>query len=424
MLIEFSVENFRSIRERQTLSMVAAPRIARKNNVFRPKASGEALPSLLKVAAIYGPNASGKTSILDALSFVCRLCARSPANSDRPLLAKPFRFDPQLADAPSYFELHFVVKGMRYEFHLGATAERITLESLTAYPKGEEMELYRRVASSPADLYSFHDELQGTKEVHDAWRKLTNQRTLFISQAVANSSEELDQLATPFSWLRYGLLPNTLRVGSTLEEVQRLALKHPIWCQELADFLSEFDIPITGIEAREVASEGAEKVEIENGPQDLEQQEPPPTKVVTRFTHKTALGSAKFSLSEESTGTRNLLAFALPWTLHQADRPDDERMRVMIVDELDSSLHPSIVQKLIRKMLASPIDGQLIFTTHDTHLMSTGLLRRDQFWITERDENGATRLRSVYEFEGREGEQVERRYFAGRYSGLPVLKGS
>jgi AAA15 family ATPase/GTPase len=89
---------------------------------------------------------------------------------------------------------------------------------------------------------------------------------------------------------------------------------------------------------------------------------------------------------------------------------------------LDSSLHPSIVDDLIEKHLDSGLDTQLIFTTHDTHLMNAKTLRRDQFWITERDANGATCLYSVHDFEGREGEDVEKRYFEGRYRGLPLIR--
>jgi AAA15 family ATPase/GTPase len=94
------------------------------------------------------------------------------------------------------------------------------------------------------------------------------------------------------------------------------------------------------------------------------------------------------------------------------------------VDELDSSLHPKIVATLVEKHINSKTSSQLIFTTHDTHLMDTKLLRRDQFWITERDMNGATQLRSIHDFQGRESEDIEKRYYEGRYRGLPFVKRS
>lgn len=93
-----------------------------------------------------------------------------------------------------------------------------------------------------------------------------------------------------------------------------------------------------------------------------------------------------------------------------------------MVDELDSSLHPKLVEALVERHLQSGLENQLIFTTHDTHLMDAKLLRRDQIWMTERDETGATQLRSVHDFEGREGEDVEKRYYEGRYRALPMVK--
>ncbi len=97
-------------------------------------------------------------------------------------------------------------------------------------------------------------------------------------------------------------------------------------------------------------------------------------------------------------------------------------LTTLAVDELDSSLHPEIVSAIVEKLLKLESPAQLIFTTHDTHLMNTRLLRRDQFWLTERDKNGAKALRSIHDFDGRESEDIEKRYFAGRYRSLPVLR--
>ena len=123
---------------------------------------------------------------------------------------------------------------------------------------------------------------------------------------------------------------------------------------------------------------------------------------------------------------KNLIGFFLPWFLIGAPIDDfsrpDSIISTLIVDELDSSLHPAIVACLVKKHLETKSQAQLIFTTHDTHLMDTKLLRRDQFWVTERDINGATQLRSIHDFEGRESEDLEKRYYEGRYRGLPFVR--
>ena len=145
-------------------------------------------------------------------------------------------------------------------------------------------------------------------------------------------------------------------------------------------------------------------------------------KVKATLTHKTAIGSAEFDFSEESEGTKNLIAFHLPWHLMMNTSAAAKKWKTLVVDELDSSLHPKIVANLILQLLNSDKQAQLIFTTHDTHLMNTKILRRDQLWLTERDMNGATQLRSIHDFKGRETEDVEKRYYEGRYRGLPLIR--
>ena len=100
-----------------------------------------------------------------------------------------------------------------------------------------------------------------------------------------------------------------------------------------------------------------------------------------------------------------------------------DTVRVLVIDDFDSSLHPEAVEHLVNKHIHSGLSTQIIFTTHDTHLMSTRLMRRDQFWLTDRNSSGATRLRSIHSFEAREAEDLEKRYFEGRYRGLPIRRG-
>ena len=152
-------------------------------------------------------------------------------------------------------------------------------------------------------------------------------------------------------------------------------------------------------------------------------------KYKTTLTHVTALGQANFDIEEESDGTKNLISFSFPWLLmdpkygiNSNAKSLEIETNILVVDELDSSLHPKIVETLIARFISKPNSAQLIFTTHDTHLMNAKLLRRDQYWLTERDENGATQLRSIHEFEGRESEDIEKRYYEGRYRSLPIIK--
>jgi len=415
MLIEFSVSNYRSFRDKQTLSMAAAPRLSKKRNLLMPSVSGERLPDLLKVAAIYGPNASGKSSLIRAMGIIGQLIAAPPTSNEELLPVSPFRFDPHLQNEPSCFEYNFIQHGLRYRFVLRLTAQRVIEEELVSYPKGKETLLYQRRFTQEGEQYVFGENLQGGKEVHNAWRRLTNPKTLFISQAVANSSEELAQLRSPFSWFQTGLLVieqnNMLGLSAASIRFLRMASDCTL---NLRDFLRSVDIPVSAIQLN---TEDAASVQITKK-LTLKEFFAAAQKDKVTLTHTSLLGKAEFDFSEESGGTKNLIGFWLPWfMINHADGSG-----ILSVDELDSSLHPSIVDDLIAKHLDSGLNTQLIFTSHDTHLMNAKVLRRDQFWITERDANGATSLFSVHDFEGRESEDVEKRYFEGRYRGLPLIR--
>ena len=425
MLIELSVENYRSIRERQTFSMVAAPRLQKGvENKFTPEVKGERFPALLKVAAIYGPNASGKSTLVSAFDLFATLVRQKPTNEKVTFPVTPFRFDKALLDQPSKLEVHFISKETRYSFEVALTQERIFSEVLTVYQSGKAFELYNRNyepannGSQATEVYKFGEILEGGNELHKVWQRLTGPTALFLSQAVANSSEELTQLRTPWLWLQKLMVVNDGMSGWGHMN-QRIIAKAPAVAKEIASLLSDVDIPVTSIRTKTTIPNG----EIASGPWSEDVFESllniPKSDIRTTLTHRTALGSADFDFSEESEGTKNLFGFALPW---MAFLSDSANINVMVVDELDSSLHPKLVEALIRKHIQRKIPCQLIFTTHDTHLMNTKLLRRDQLWITDRDMNGATQLYSFHDFKGREDEDVEKRYYEGRYRGLPFVR--
>lgn len=420
MLIEFSVSNFKSFRTRQTLSMVASPRLGKRENVISPDVEGEKLPKLLKVAAIYGPNASGKSSLLSAIDFVRDVATKALHRPDKTLTASPFRFDANLEDEPSNFEYHFIQKGMRYQYLVSATQNRIVFEELTAFPSGKERLLFKRSLIDSKEVYEFGTTLEGGEQVHEAWRKITSPRSLYLAQAAQNSSEDMMQLKIPFSWFDHSCLvidQNSLSGWSRASRKVLAAM--PDTAADLSSFLGDVDIPIESIYI--TAKDGSFEESLGEAFQGLEDFNSFDNDTKTTLIHKSALGDANFDFSEESEGTKNLIGFWLPWfTLGLRNNKDDNL--TLIIDELDSSLHPKIVANIVKRHIATTLRSQLIFTTHDTHLMNSKILRRDQFWITERDKNAATRLFSVHDFEGREGEDLERRYFAGRYRGLPLTK--
>jgi energy-coupling factor transporter ATP-binding protein EcfA2 len=425
MLIEFSVTNFRSFSERQTLSMVAAPRLGKRENTFSPDVAGERFPDLLKAVAIYGPNASGKSNLLHALDVVATIANRAPTPHPAPLPVVPFAFDPKLANKPSVFELHFIRSGLRYSYELAATPSRIVGERLASFPRGKESLIYERSHDGTGDSYIFGQGLMGevNGEVVDAWRKLTSPTVLFIAQAVANSSTEVQTLRAPYEWLADSSLSLIGGMKAMAQSAQNLIYRGHS-AEEIASFLRELDVPVAKVTVEHIDKElglnltrigQATLPNLESSALSVNRRR---ARYKTTLTHRTALGEADIAYEDESEGTKNLFGFWLPWVMRE---PGTNGPRCILqVDEIDSSLHPKIVEALVARHLGAPQTSQLIFTTHDTHLMESKLLRRDQIWITERDSNGATQLRSIHDFKGRQSEDIEKRYYEGRYRGLPL----
>lgn len=423
MLIEFRVENFRSFHKEQSLSFTAAPRLKRKENTLQLKLPSDPVPPLLKAIAIYGPNASGKSNLIKALEVVSGF-AHGHYKNRSSLPIAPFRFSELAIHQPSKFELHFVHGGVRFEFGLWVSARRIMREWLTCYPNGHASPLYDRQYSSESekDEYTFGEALEGGSDLHRLWSNATTHDTLFLSRAVENSSDEFKQLRSVQEWFRSTLtVVDEPQARWLMWAANQTMQEHEDVREAVAAFLSEVDIPISSI-----------KVDKRPGSMDFFKTPPSDPGALRRavveltgigqsqwqttFTHLIRGKKFDFDFNDESDGTKSLYAFAPLW-LSCAAIP-----QMLAIDEIDTSLHPAIVTKLVRTFLEQNT-SQVVFTTHDTHLMDSKLLRRDQYWIVERDQNGASILSSVYDYEGREGEDIEKRYFAGRYRGLPIVKG-
>jgi hypothetical protein len=282
------------------------------------------------------------------------------------------------------------------------------------FPQGKETLLYERQHLSTGDHYTFGEQLEGGNDLHKLWQKATSPQALFLAQAVANSSEELTQLAYPLAWLKAGFFVINDKALEALRVISRIKIAESIpFAEGIASFLQEIDVPITNIRADK------------EPPSSVELLVPIDAKNVKHkilLTHQTELGKAEFDFEDESEGTKNLIGFWAAWDLHSKAKSASPSISALIVDELDTSLHPEIVVSLVDKHINSASPAQLIFTTHSTHLMDAKLLRRDQFWLTERDANGATQLRSIHDFAGREGEDLEKRYYEGRYRSLPFIR--
>lgn len=417
MLVEFRVKNFRSLRDEQVLSLVAS-----KDNTLQQThtiTTGlKAAPSLLRSAVVYGANASGKSNLIKALQYMRGVVVESATviQPGQTYGVQPFRLDDASAKEPTEFEVTFILDGTRYQYGYSMTPERIISEHLLVYKAFKPQRWFERHFDSETgkDVYDFGSGLKGAKSL---WETATRPNALFLSMAAQLNSEALRPV---FDWFVNGLV--IVNEQSQLNPQMSIQmLKQAEGRKRICDFLTAADISIADIEVvtRKVPGQAvhfdpvAGKTEVRA--EEMEQHE-------MRFSHVTEKGKAVLDLMDESSGTRNLLFLAGPVM-------DILRKGLtLVMDELDTSLHPLLVRELVRLFHRPEINiggAQLIFTTHDTSLLDApDLLRRDQIWFVEKESDQASSLVSLSEFSPRKNEALERGYLMGRYGGVPFLSGS
>ena len=413
MLLDFKVKNFRSLRDEHTLSLVAAKDKSLQELNTMPSGI-KAVPTLLRTVAIYGPNAGGKSNLIKALQYMRAVVAESASlmQPGQTFSVQPFRFDGASVALPTEFEISFVLDGVRHQYGFELTAQRVTREYLLVYKAFKPQQWFERRYDevSGKDIYEFGPGLKGAKMV---WEGATRPNALFLSMAVQLNSE---QLRPVFAWF-----VNQLAIFNEMtplgQQFSVEMLRKPEGKKAICDFLTSADISISDIEVvtRKVSGHAvhfdiaAGKTEVRNEEQDVNE---------LLFHHVTDQGKAVFNLGDESTGTRNLLFLTGP-VLDILDKG-----MVLVVDELDSSLHPLLVRRLV-ELFQNPVvnkkGAQLIFTTHDTSLLDPELFRRDQIWFVEKDRDQASKLYPLSDFSPRKNEALERGYLMGRYGALPFL---
>ncbi len=414
MLVEFRVTNFRSLRREQVLSLVAS-KDKTLEDTHTMATSLSAVPRLLRSAVIYGANASGKSNLIKALQYMRAVVMESATviQPSQTYAVQPFRLDSESAKEPTEFEVTFILRGVRYQYGFAMTQQRIVREHLLVYKAFKPQRWFERHfdAETGKDVYEFGPGLKGPKNV---WERATRANALFLSMAVQLNSEAL---RPAFDWFANRLVIFN-EVSPLAPQFSVQMLKQPSQRKAICEFLTSADISIADIDVvtRKVIGHHV-RFDLatgnrEEGPSEQEFEE-------IKFHHVTEHGKAVFDLMEESNGTRNLLFLAGPVL-------DILRKGLtLVIDELDTSLHTLLVRELVGLFHRPEVNtggAQLIFTTHDTSLLDAAdLLRRDQVWFVEKDEDQASTLVSLSEFSPRKNEALERGYLMGRYGGVPFL---
>jgi len=400
MLIEFSVGNFLSFKETVTFSMVAANITAKdkaldESNVFPI----DSKLSLLKSAAIYGANASGKSNLAAAIRFMKRFVLNSSREGQATdkIPVTEFMLSEETKNQPSFFEIVFLLEDKKYRYSFEIDQKRVISECLYHVPNVRETKVFERNMDDFEMTSIF-------KEGRDVINK-TRPNSLFLSVAAQFNGEiSIKILHWFFSRLNIisGIQDETYR-GYTIHSFENNLHKN-----QIKQFIKKLDL-------------GIDDIQID-----------PNTKIVQtirkQYSRDDRVSSQViFTLDEdESDGTQKLFSLAgvLLETLKEG--------WILIIDELDARLHPIITKEIIKlfnSKEANRNNAQLIFMTHDTNLLNNKEFRRDQIWFTEKDRYGATHLYSLAEYKIkndasskiRNDASFESDYLKGKYGAIPFI---
>lgn len=439
MLIEFRLGNFRSIHTPQTFSFVASKDTKHPNNLIPLEGY-----SLLKAAALYGANASGKSNLIKALSFMQEFIGASATRmnfGDKIGGVAPFRLSQTAQKESSLFEVTFHFEELRYTYGFSATRLRVWDEWLRVVPPGKREQTWferRFDPSTEETTWTFTGPLKKDGEL---LKERTRDNALVLS---TGSRENVKPLQTPFRWFDRRLwIFDLSRAPKFLElRTAERCLKDGRFQKRILRLVQDADLGIDNFHVttdnflvtKESMNNLEENVEFSKKQRnffsamrelisELRNQDElnfTRQKISTLHRRVDSEEYEQFDFEEdESNGTQRFFAIVGP--LLDAL----EQGALVVVDELDCSMHPLLTRKLI-ELFQSPFvetrGAQLLFTTHDSTLLDPELFRRDQIWLAEKS-HGASEFFSLYDIEAaerpRNTEAFQRNYLAGRYGGTP-----
>ena len=410
MLLEFSVTNFCSFKDKVTLSMESGNGEENLDNVCEEN-------GLLKTVSIYGANASGKSNLIKALSAAIWMVRESnviPLGAKWNVI-KPFMFDTDSKNKPSVFEFVVLINDIKYRYYFSADQYRIYDEVLDAYYSQKPTNIFTR---TNANNYTFTND----KSKLDILTSRNTENKLFLSTATTWNYDKTRDL---FLWF-----------NNDIDTFDSFTMVRNIDMQEYSDdnsdlkkfalnLLREADILIKDIVV------DYEEREINSGLSSMNYNQATLRDSVRRTSARVEVEheilddnnnrrTYRLGFNEESSGTKVL--FALAPILKRAF----ESNRTIVVDELERSMHPALIEylvKLFNNKNINKANSQLIFTTHATNLLNLSILRRDQIWFTEKNpENGVSELYPLDSFSIRKDENIYKGYINGRYGAIPFIR--
>ena len=419
MFLRFGFANHLSIHHQQELSFVASKLKDRTDGLIHCDASpsGSIVPALV----LYGPNASGKTNLVDAIQFMRGAILQSHARQDVKgnISRRHFRLDPQAGNEVTHCEVDFLLDDMRHHYGFKATDDAFASEWLYYFPSSHRRKLFEREGHE----FSFGRDLRGQNAIMAGF---TRPNSLFVSTAAQNGHEYLSKVQAQFDSIQISRnvdVPDVMAIarlndGGGIDE-------------RVINFLRCAGTGVVDYERHEIEISEKERSayrDILEGVRRLTNNDElslslDEKKVIYELTHLDSDGDqVALELDQESAGTRRLLLI-----LSEAFKAIDNGL-LLVVDEFDASLHTRVCEAVLDifcNKATNPRGAQLFATTHDTNLLrrtlsgQSQLLRRDQLWFVKSNRTGASEVYPLTDFKTRRDDNFERGYLEGRYGAVP-----
>ena len=430
MLQELKIKNFLSFKEETTFSFEAT-----KDTTFEDYqvVNISEKVRLLRFAVVYGANASGKSNLLSSLDFLSNFWFEKVDSVDDKTNVSPFLLDKLTQKENTEFELKFFVNNIRYWYTLELNNNYVVSEKLYFYKTNQPSLLFDRNLHEGMSKLTFNNSIVkiSSAAIDEITLKCLNNMSFFAARNQVNIN--IPEIDAAKEWMRSNILPSIEPRTGMFDFASKKMMDDKDLRAYLLDFVKNADFNISDIIPKKITQDlppdlldlfSSIHSDIPDQEKERLKTERTFTRIDTNFEHTVIneRGEEKYTLNQDSQSRGTKRTFGLEAAIYQAIQQN----ALLPIDELESSLHPELVEYILQKFLSAPNNrAQLLITTHYDPLLNTvdDLIRKDSVWFTDKGKNGATDLYSLVEFKGLNRlSSLQKAYRNGIFEAMPSIK--